>query len=112
MFSKRQALILNLLQQTKPKERTALIKSVDRDILKLLVEMSHNTLKGNVPLNATQFKNIRKYKHYLRFLSDKTIPLEEKRNYLVTHQSGGFLPILLPIVASAVGGLLGKIWNK
>src|SRR5829696_6854351 len=105
MFSKRQALILNLLHQSKPKEQRALLNGVDKDILKILVEMSHNTLKGNIPLSSTQLNRLRGYKHLLRVLADKSIPLEEKRKYLVRHnQVGGFLPVLVPIIASAVGG--------
>lgn len=106
LFTKRQALILHLLEKTKPRERSALLAGVEDDIIKVLTEWIHNTLRGNVPLTRRQWKQLRKYKQILRSLSNRSVSLQEKRNLLVSRQRGGFLPILLPIIASAIGGLL------
>jgi hypothetical protein len=84
---------------------------VENDIIKLLTEIAHNTLQGNIPLNTLQLKRLRKYKQMLRTLSNRAVSLREKRD-LVVRQRGGFLPILLPIIASAVGGLVSQLANQ
>jgi hypothetical protein len=108
LFTKRQALILHLLQKTKPRERSALLAGVEDDIIKVMTECIHNTLRGNVPLTSAQWKQLRKYKQILRSLSNRSVSLQEKRHLLVSRQRGGFLPILLPILVSAVGALLNN----
>jgi hypothetical protein len=113
MFTKRQALILRLLHKTKPRERSALLAGVEDDIIKVLTEMVHNTLRGNVPLTRAQWQRLHKYKQMLRTLSNRSVSLREKRSLLVKPQrGGGFLPILLPLVASAVGGVVNQLFNS
>ncbi len=111
MFTKRQALVLRLLHKTKPRERSAILAGVEDDIIKMLTEMTHNTLHGNVPLTRAQWQRLRKYKQMMRTLSSRSVPLHQKRSLLVKHQRGGFLPILLPLVASAVGGVVKQLFS-
>ncbi len=113
MFTRRQALILRLLHKTKPRERSALLAGVEDDIIKVVTEMAHNTLRGNVPLTRTQWHRLRKYKQMLRTLTNRSVSLREKRSLLVKQpQRGGFLPILLPLVASAVGGVVNQLFHS
>jgi hypothetical protein len=86
-----------------------MLANVDNDIIKLLSEMSLNTLRGNVPLKSSQWRALRKYKQILRYLMDRTTPLHQKRSFLSKQQRGGFLPLLIPIIASAVGGVLNNL---
>jgi hypothetical protein len=77
-------------------------------MIKLLSEASLNTLRGNIPLNPVQFKKMKNYKQTLRTMAHRKIPIQEKRQFLLT-QRGGFLPALIPIIASTVGGLLSGL---
>ncbi len=108
MFTKRQALNLRLLQKTKLRERSALLAGVEGDIIKVLTEMAHNNLRENIPLTRAQWHRLRKYKQMLRTLSNRSVSLREKRSLLVKQpqRGGGFLPILLTLVASAVDGVV------
>ena len=103
MFTKRQAAILHTLQQTRPRERNSIIGTVDSDIIRLLSEMCFNLLRGNVRLNATQVKRLKRHKRTIRTLANRTLSIKEKRRKL---QLGGFLPLVLPVISAALGGLL------
>lgn len=112
MFTKRQALMFHAMQHLTPRERRSLLTSANTDIIKALVELVHNTLHGNVPLTPKQIHQLHKYKQTLRALSRRSLSLEQKRHLLAKQQRGGFLPFLLPIVTSAVSGLLQGIVNN
>ena len=88
-----------------------MLTAVDSDIIKIISEACFNTLRGNMSISQSQFKRLKKYKQTIRTLARKNVALREKRGILV-RQSGGFLPLLLPILASSVGGLLSQVWNK
>jgi hypothetical protein len=111
MFTKRQALILQLLQKSKPRERVSILQGVDNKMIRLISEMALNTLQGNIRLSPKQRKHLQRYKQILRSLADKRTRVGEKRRIII-RQKGGFLPILLPIIANAVGGLLGSLWKR
>jgi len=110
LFTTRQGCLLRALHISKPKERAKLLSSVDDDIIKLLSEMSFNFLRGNLATSPNQLHRLRKHKQTLRMMANKKVPLYKKRSTLI--QRGGFLPLLLPVVANAVGGILGQVWEK
>lgn len=114
LFTTRQSHILRALHISKPKERAKLLSGVDDDIIKLLSEMSLNFLRGNVSTSEAAVRRLRKHKQTLRLLANRRIPLYKKRTTLVRQQQqkGGFLPLLLPVVANALGGIFGKLWEK
>ncbi len=111
MFTKKQAHTLLSLHKCKPTQRKAMLSSVGNDIIKALSEASYNTLRGNIPLSSAQFRRLKKHKQMMRTMAHKSISLREKRRLLV-NQKGGFLPALIPILASTVGGILGNIWGQ
>jgi hypothetical protein len=109
LFTKRQAAILQTLQQTRPRERATILEGVDSDIIRALCDMCLNVLRGNVPLTTSQMQRLKRHKQTLRSMATRRIPLITKRKLI--RQRGGFLPLLLPIIASAVGGLLSSSAN-
>jgi hypothetical protein len=104
MFTKRQTSILNTLSKSRPKERKTILTGVDNDIIRILAEIALNVLHGTVRLSQAQIRRLKRHKQILRALASKRIPIKSKRA-IVLKQRGGFLPLLLPIVASALGGL-------
>jgi hypothetical protein len=112
LFTTRQSCLLRALHMSKPRERAKLLSSVDDDIIKLLSEMRLNFLHGILVTSLTQLQRLRKHNQTLRLLASRKVPLRKKRSTLIRHQRGGFLPLLLPVVANAVGGILGQLWEK
>jgi hypothetical protein len=87
--------------------RKKVISEVFDDCLyKALNEISVNTVAGKIPLNNQQKKLLRKHKITIKKLACYT-KNKNRRKKLVL-QSGGFLPILIPTVASILTSLLTK----
>lgn len=80
--------------------------SDDDQFFKVLKEIVENAMKKNLPLKANQKKSLRKYKSTLIQFINPKIP-KRKRKQLVS-QSGGFLPMLIPAVASFLATALIK----
>ncbi len=71
-----------------------------------LSEIAHNTIKGNVKLKKSQSKKLKRHVHTLKqFCCIKNKKSLNKRKKLLV-QSGGFLPILIPTIASLIGSLI------
>ncbi|GBM89489.1 hypothetical protein AVEN_32544-1 [Araneus ventricosus] len=80
-------------------------KSATNEQIKTLCEICQNVLAGNV--SKAKIRQLCRYKKVIRQLADRNIPIARKRE-LLTNQTGGFLPLVLPAVLSLVGGLVGK----
>lgn len=95
---------LKLLTKVKPKQRQAIIKTSDRDLVLCLCECVLNLLEGNLKITPSQLEKLKRYKNPLRTLVDNKTSIKEKRNIL--EQRGGFLPILLAPILSIASQLL------
>jgi hypothetical protein len=105
---------LKSLSKKSPSKRKTILKefSDDKYLFDALSELSHNLIKGNIPLNSVQLKKIRKYSKVIKALDcPKTRKCKAKRRKII-EQSGGFLPILIPAAAAALGHLSGAIIRK
>jgi len=96
------------------KGRGNFVKKADADLIACLIECSANVLRGSVPLNTNQKKELKKHIWFLRNIG-KERQVTVARQKLT--QSGGFLPLLVaPILAAvattAVSELLAKLANK
>ena len=78
----------------------------DEILYKALREIAHNTIKGNVKLNKYQKAKLKPYSRTLEELCTSTKCLKRRKKLVV--QSGGFLPILIPAVASLIASLVAK----
>jgi hypothetical protein len=103
---------LNLVSKIKsPRLRKEILYNLRNDpvLYVALHEIAHNKQKGNIPLNADQLKKLRRYEKALVKLSQKELSKKGsklKRQLIV--QSGGWLPILLPALASIIGQVLSN----
>jgi hypothetical protein len=98
MFNKRHTAFFHTLQHCYPSERCSLLKIVNTDVIRMLAEIALNILRGNVKLTKHQFLRLGRYKQSLRTLGNRKVSLKNKRQIL--GQQGGFLPLLLPVIAS------------
>jgi hypothetical protein len=89
------------------KVRKKFIAEIFDDCLyKALNEISVNTIAKKIPLNIQQKKHLRKHQLTIKKLACYTKNKRRRKN--LTVQSGGFLPILIPAVASVLTTLLTK----
>jgi len=89
--------------------RKQFIKTCHPDFLECLCECSKNLLKGNIPLNSSQFNKLRRYKKVLRTLATKKASNKTRRKLL---QKGGFLPLLIGPALGLVSSLIGGAINR
>ena len=85
--------------------RKKLLESMsDECLFKALNEIAINYSKGNIKLNPHQKRKMRKYEPIIRRLSRKNNKNSIKKRLI--KQSGGFLPIILPAIASILTSLI------
>ncbi|GFR10310.1 uncharacterized protein TNCT_138061 [Trichonephila clavata] len=101
---KRSLDFLLLLSKSTPKQRHMLLQNADKSQIVTLSEICLNVLAGNVPVNV---KKLRRYKNCIRKVACRKVSLKAKKKLLV-QQSGGFLPLLIPAVVSALAGMAGR----
>ena len=100
---------LSVLCKCKPKQRCAIIKSADEQLIKVICDCVENILSGKVPLSSQAKKKLSRYKHTLRHLrSTKSLSIKKKK----LNQSGGFLPALIGPILGVVGGLVTDLILK
>jgi|GEM_PF-7030264 len=97
---------LNRVHKCKNKERKTLIKNASRDNIDALSEIALNTLLGNVPLKTEEKQKLKRHRDKIRKLAHRKTSTKKKKILLV--QQGGFLPLLLTPILSALGGLAAK----
>lgn len=97
---------LNFIAKIKdPKLRKKLLASLaDNCLFQALHEIAVNTVKGTVPLNKSQKRRLAKHKNVINKLAK--IQSSKKRKLILIKQSGGFLPIILPAIATVLSTLL------
>lgn len=76
----------------------------NNEIYSALSEIAKNVVAKNVPLTKAQKTKLKKYKRKIIALSCDTKDKKLRKRRVV--QSGGFLNILLPAVASVLGPML------
>ena len=96
---------LRRLQKAAVGERKRLLKNADNELVQCICDCAHNCINNNVPLTNAQFTKLAKHKRTLRRLCKPGESWKQKKKVIL--QSGGFLlPLLVPILASVLGGLL------
>ena len=87
--------------------RRKLLNSLsDECLYKALNEIAVNVVNGKVTFNSATQRKLKKFKEKIKRLSVKTN--NKKTMKSLVRQSGGFLPILIPAIASVVSTLLAR----
>lgn len=95
---------LRSLTLASPKHKKLLLKNASNSEILAICEICLNLLSGNIPVNV---KKLQKYKNSIRKIACRSTHLNSKKRILV-NQSGGFLPLILPAVISALAGMAGR----
>lgn len=103
-------ILIALAKGDRALQRHILRYSSDK-LIRLLAQIASNVLLGNIPLTQSQFRQVSRYKSILYKLRKPGTSIKHKRQLLV-NQTGGFLSIILPLVASAIGGLVSSVLGK
>lgn len=101
--------LLQYMAKGKPKIVKAIVNECDAEIMNVLCECAHNTLRGNVNLSDAQIKRLKRHRKELEILANKKSSIKRKKNVL---QRGGFLPVLLASILPALSGVIGNIIGK
>lgn len=92
--------------------RNKLLKGVlkkDKQLLYCICECATNVIKGNVQTSDKQKCRLHRWRNSLRTIAKKRTSLKKKRQLI---QKGGFLPALLAVIASGLGGVIGGAFNR
>lgn len=117
-FSRKYVALLNALCHANNNQRVALIRTADTDLIKCICECALNVLRGNVKVESSRMKQLKKHKKVLRKLIEK--PKKYSRSRLWNNkkrtiiQSGGsFLPVLLqPLLSTIFSAILSSSIGK
>ena len=105
---------VNLLAKSSAKRRKVLLRNASNTQLKGLFEVCLNIIRGNLPLDAVQFKRMKRHRKTLETLVNRRIPIYKKRE--VINQKGGFvatlakfaLPLLTHVIATQIAKRVGR----
>jgi hypothetical protein len=86
-----------------------ILKNAPRDFLATISDICFNIINGNVKMSPTNKKNLVKHKDNLRKLARKSLPIRNKKNFII--QNGGALSALIPAI-SIVTSLIANIISK
>ena len=90
--------------------RAAVIKKLNRSEIDAVMELVQKFLGARVPINPESRRKLRRHKKHLLTLADPRASMKSKKDVL--SQRGGIIPAVLPIVAAAMGPLVGSIMGK
>jgi hypothetical protein len=95
-----------------PKTKKSLLNDMSKNdiFFKAIYEIVNNISKNNIKLNSHQSKKLVKHVKIMKKILSK--PKSKHTRRLLVKQSGGFLPILLPIVGGAIADLLVNVISK
>ncbi|KAJ8666726.1 hypothetical protein QAD02_008388 [Eretmocerus hayati] len=106
LFSEKHIALLNALRHASYRQRVALLKAADRDLIRCICECALNVLRGVVTLESSQVKRLKRYRNTLRELikkpAGKAAHSWTGKKRKIVQSGGAFLPILLSSVLSAV----------
>lgn len=90
--------------------RSAVIKKLNRSEIDAVMELVQKFLGTRVPIDPESRRKLRRHRKHMLTLADPRASMKSKKEVL--SQRGGIIPAILPIVAAAMGPLVGSIMGK
>ena len=107
-FSKKHLAVLGALSHCDDKQRSAILRTADKSLVKCICECALNVLHGVVKLRDSEKKNLNKHKIVLRRLINRKSSSWKTKKRAIVQNGGSFLPALLtPIVGALISKLFG-----
>ena len=100
---------VKFVQIMTPKQRKLFFESANKDQIRLLETACLNLAKNHEGLTDGQIKTLKKFKRRIKIMASKGFSIKAKRRIVL--QKGGFLPAILPIIASLAGSLLPSLFK-
>lgn len=94
---RRNLAMLEMLYKAQPGMRRLIVCNASADFINALCEIALNVLRGNIPLNTKQYKQLKRQKAVIRLVADKKVNHQKKKKKI--NQTGGFL---LPLLGAAI----------
>ena len=95
---------LCLLSGCKNKLKKAIVNGSSKEQIDAICECILNVCNGNIKLEEENFKKLRPYNRTFKKLLGRKLRTSDKKKIILQH--GGFLPILIPAIISAIGGII------
>lgn len=98
--------ILKAIATSPPKLRRTILENGNLQVIKAIVEVIENVLKGNITLEESSFKKLKKHKSALRAISNAPNKLAHKKKVII-QKGGALLPsLLIPVITVLAERLL------
>jgi predicted nucleic acid-binding OB-fold protein len=94
------------IKNKKLREKILKEKSSDEKLFSSLKEIVENTLRKKLPIKPRTKKLLQRHKNKFKKFIKPTISKRSRKTLL--SQSGGYLPILIPLVVSFLSSILSK----
>lgn len=95
--------ILKSIYRSNPLKLEYVLQHLDPIVIKSIAEIALNILKGVIQLSPQRFKNLKKFRAYIKDLARKSISLNKKRAILANNPD---------LVNQLLGALFVKIFKK
>ncbi len=91
-----------------PKIKKSLLKEMSKNghYFEALFEIVHNINLKNIKLKTAEKKKLKKFVRFMMMVLDK--PKSKIKRSSLVNQSGGFLPVVLPILGTVLAEILGN----
>jgi len=101
--------IETLLKEKRYKNRIEMLKRYPPFVLHAIYEVLHNVINGNCKISINQRNALWRHRKALEQVVKAIRAKQKNTNNVFYKQSGhGLLSVLLPIVASVIGGIVGS----
>lgn len=101
--------LLKILVSSPPKLRRKILETGSLQLIKAIVECIENVLKGNIAIEESELKKLKKHKSTLRAVSKAPNKLSQKKKVII-QKGGAFLPaLLIPVITVLAEKLLQKL---
>ena len=74
--------VLKLINKSRPDVIPYLLKSISNKVVRSLIEIAYNLLRGNIPITDKQIIKLKKNKKELKILINKRNSINKKRKIL------------------------------
>lgn len=87
---------LRIIQKHRKDKIQFLLKAANDKVIKGIVEIAYNLLKGDIPLTKVQISKLRENKKIIKYLINKKVSLKKKR--LALYENPDCVKVMLRIV--------------
>ena len=89
-------------------EKEQLIKVAKPETINSICDCIKNILNGNIPLSESENNKLKAKKNVLRKLANRKTKSQERKKILIQQGGGLLTSILVPALATLVGGIFAK----